>query len=200
MAESGWTEDELAEELPPLKISCTAAKCEEDLHCFLATKKMQQAQSAGACRQCGAELIDWPRVHAKRSSDVDHTFAELRREFIRHHFWHVEIDDYAIDHAKRKGRVRLHAAAEARLKSSVGSAADSYDGRQTPFTQNSIYYAQHATASCCRRCIDYWHAIPPDRPLDADELAYLHGLVVRYLDERLPDLAEEPQRVPRRPR
>ncbi len=34
------------------------------------------------------------------------------------------------------------------------------DGRQTPREGNTIFYAQHATASCCRTCIEYWHGIP----------------------------------------
>jgi hypothetical protein len=33
---------------------------------------------------------------------------------IRHHFWHVEIDSKAVNHARRKGTIGMHAAAEQR--------------------------------------------------------------------------------------
>ena len=182
--------------LPKLAITCTSADCDRDLHCFRSTKKLRAAGLGGACRVCHVELINWQRVHGRRLDDVEHTFMELRRELIRHHFWHLEFDEKATNHALRKGRSALHAAAERRLAVSVGGEAPFRDGTQTPFTGNVIYYAQHATASCCRTCIEYWHNIPKGRALTEDEFRYLAALVVRYIDERLPDLPEVPTRVP----
>ncbi len=190
-----------AAEAPPLKISCTTARCDDGLHCFKATKKLRDEGREGACRACGIELVSWDRVHARRLDDIDHTFTEMRREFIRHHFWHEPFDQKALDHAARKGRPGLHQAARRRLESSVGKEAGAWDGRQTPFGgSNTIHYAQHGVAACCRTCISYWHDIPRDRSLTDDELDYLHALVVRYLDERLPDLPDEPQKIPPRRR
>jgi hypothetical protein len=186
------------QEMAPLKISCTKTDCDDNLHCFKATKRLQEENRGGACRDCGAELVDWDRVHERSVEDVDHTFDQLRLEFIRHHFWHAPIDESAVNHARRKGRTLLHAAARQRLLSSVGRAGNAFDGRQTPFTGNSIYYAQHATASCCRTCIEYWHGIPQDRDLTDQEIDYLCELVVRFLDERMPELPEEPHKVPPR--
>jgi len=181
--------------LAPLKVTCTSSNCEADLHCFKATRKLVQQNKVGACRSCGIELIDWDRVHERRLDDVAFTFEELRHELIRHYFWHLELDETALNHARRKGRKALHGAAQRRIEKSVGKAGMAFDGRQTPRSGNTIYYAQHATASCCRKCIEYWHNIPKDRDLTDEEVKYLTSLVVRYLDERLPDLAEEPVRV-----
>lgn len=182
-------------ELAPLKITCTSSDCEADLHCFKATRRLVEQQKVGACRACGIELIDWPRVHGRSLDDVSFTFAQLRREFIRHYFWHLEFDERALNHAYRKGRRRLFAAAQRRIETSVSRAGMAFDGRQTPRAGNTIFYGQHATASCCRRCIEYWHGIAPDRDLTYQETTYLTSLVVRYLDERLPDLAEEPVKI-----
>jgi hypothetical protein len=161
---------------------------------------MQREDCAGTCRECGASLVDWNRVHERNLEDVEHTFVELRRELIRHHFWHTEIDERAWNHARRKGGVALRATARHRIIKSVGPSSDDnpWDGRQTPFEGNSLFYAQHATAACCRKCIEYWHAIPASRNLDAEEIDYLTALVVRYLDERLPHLPDGPQHVGRR--
>ena len=40
----------------PLKIKCTASDCDNDLHCFKATRKMAQADR-GRCRACGADVL-----------------------------------------------------------------------------------------------------------------------------------------------
>ncbi|MXV79717.1 MAG: DUF4186 family protein [Chloroflexi bacterium] len=187
---------EAEQRLPPLKVTCTSSDCDSGLHCFKATRKMVAENQVGACRSCGIELVDWGRVHHRRIEDVDHTFIALRQELVRHHFWHLEFDQKAQNHALRKGRPLLHQAARRRIESSVGKAAGAYDGRQTGWNGNTIFYAQHAVAACCRTCISYWHGIDKDHDLEADEHDYLVALVVRFLDERLPDLPEEPTRVP----
>jgi hypothetical protein len=104
---------------PPLKLRCTSADCEKELHCFRATKKLRDENQSGRCRYCGADLIDWDRVHRRDVDDIDFTFESLRRELIRHHFWHVVIDQKAVNHALRKGRKRLLEAAESRIRQSV---------------------------------------------------------------------------------
>jgi hypothetical protein len=40
--------------------------------------------------------------------------------------------------------------------------------------------------------MEYWHDIPKDRPLTNEELAYATMLVQAYLDDRLPDLRDQP--------
>src|SRR5262245_12034807 len=136
--------------LKPLKIKCTSTDCGNGLHCFRKTRKMQMANQAGRCRACGVELVDWSRVHLCQTADIQYTFAALRYELIRHHFWHIDIDEKAVLHARRKGKAGMRLAAEKRIRASVGAAEPSYDGRQTPMQGNAIYYAQHAVAACCR--------------------------------------------------
>jgi hypothetical protein len=183
-------------DLPKLAISCTATDCDQDLHCFRSTKKLREQGLGGLCRKCHIDLIDWPRVHERQIDDVDHTFSELRHEFIRHHFWHVEIDEKAKNHALRKGRIALISSIPTRIANSVAAELPYRDGRQTPFRDNVLHYAQHATASCCRTCIEYWHNIPKGRPLTEPEQEYLGSLMARYIEDRLPDLPDGPTRVP----
>ncbi|MBN8737891.1 MAG: DUF4186 family protein [Xanthomonadaceae bacterium] len=152
----------------------------------------------GSCRACGAKLVDWGRVHRRDLSDAEHTFEALKHEYIRHHFFHTEIDNVALLHARRKGRVKLRDAVRDRLRTSIGRAEPFRDGTQTPKDGNSIFYAQHATATCCRTCLEYWHGIPKGRKLTDEELDYCAELVDLYLDERLPDLDDMPEKIPPR--
>ena len=105
-------------ELKPLAIACTSNDCANGLHCFRQSRKMREANQGGRCRACGIELVDWDRVHKRDLTDIGHTFEALKYEFIRHHYWHVDIDQRAINHALRKGSVKMKAATENRLRKS----------------------------------------------------------------------------------
>jgi len=183
--------DLMTEDLAPLKVTCTRSDCENGLHCYLATAKMVKQDTAGRCRACGISLVDWERVHARNVSDVAFTFECMRTEFIRHHFWHIEIDDAAIEHARKKGIAALLESVPKRLRQSIGKAQPFRDGTQTPFQGRAVYYAQHATATCCRKCVEEWHGIPRGRALSEDEIQYLSQLPIRYLAERLKDIPQE---------
>src|SRR2546422_1206979 len=112
----------MKEGLKPLKISCTSSDCKNGLHSFQETRKMLAANQKGQCRSCGAELVDWNRVHKRDPADAAYTFAALKYELVRHHNWHKEIDQKAINHARRKGRAGMQEAAARRIQSSVGPA------------------------------------------------------------------------------
>jgi Domain of unknown function (DUF4186) len=186
-------------QLPPLKIKCTSTDCDNGLHCFQQNRKKKVADPVGQCRSCGADLVDWSRVQKRDLSDVNYTINALKHELIRHHFWHVEIDQKAINHARRKGKSEMRVAAQNRIRKSVGSAQHPREGRQTPKENsgNAIFYAQHATACCCRKCMEYWHYIPLGRELTEQEIGYFTDLVMLYIEERLPILTEHGEKVPR---
>jgi len=191
------TDQGLQEKLKPLKMTCTSTDCQNGLHCFRQTRKMFALNQRGQCRACGADLVDWDRVHRRDPDDAAHTFTALKYERIRHHFWHVEVDQGAVNHARRKGKARFQGAAEKRIRISVCQAEPPFDGRQTPMKGNIIYYAQHATASCCRKCIEEWHGISRSRELTEGEIAYLTELALLYINERLPFLTQHGEKVPR---
>lgn len=183
--------------LEALTISCTRSECDNNLHCFRKTRKMSR-DKVGSCRSCGAHLVDWDRVRKRDLSDADFTFESLKREWIRHHFWHAPVDEKAERHARRKGKNALWAAVDKRLHSSVGAAQPFRDGQQTPWEGNVIYYAQHALACCCRTCIEYWHGIPKGTELSPEQLDYFAKLVKLFIEERMPNLQAEAERIPRR--
>lgn len=180
---------------PPLKISCTSSDCKNDLHCFKATKRMAEPDR-GRCRSCGASLVDWPRLHKRKIADATYTFRALQHEMIRNHFFHEPLDARAEAHARRKGRIELCKAVRNRLERYLAPAEPYRDGQQTPFQGNAIFYAQHATACCCRTCLEYWHAIPKGRPLTEKEITYCEALIDLFLQERLPSLKDEPEKIP----
>jgi hypothetical protein len=189
--------------LKPLELKCTSTDCKNNLHCFLQrqTRKMKPANRFGNCRDCGAELVNWKRVHKRNLSDVTYTFEALKNELFRHHLWHVEISQKAINHARRKGKTGMRVATKKQIYKSVGPAEPPYiDGKQTPREDSdkatAINYAQHATACCCRKCMEYWHSIPIGRELTEEEIEYFTNLIMLYIEDRLPFLTEHGEKVP----
>jgi hypothetical protein len=182
-----------------LNIGCNDADCKSGLHCFKATDEMVAINKTGRCRECGVDLIDWPRVHQRNVNDVQNTFFSLKKEKVRHYFWHRELGQKAINHAKRKGRSGLRQRVRKHLETCIAPSAPWHDGFQTPMTDipaNAFAYGQHATATCCRKCLEYWHGIPQGVRVTAPDLDYLTELVCLYIEDRIPDLTENGINVP----
>ena len=102
-------------------------------------------------------------------------------------------------HAKRKGRRGLRERLRNHLATAIGPAHPWHDGFQTPMADeapNAIAYGQHATATCCRRCLEYWHGIPQGQPLADGELDYLTELVCLYIEDRVPGLTDDGEHIP----
>lgn len=59
------------------------------------------------------------------------------------------------------------------------------DGMQTPMKGHPVFTAQHATATCCRRCLASWHSIPAGRCLAAEEQEYILAVLRRWLEAEL---------------
>ena len=186
----------------PLAITCTSADCPNGLHAFRPSRDMRGSLLDGACRECHQHLIQWDRLHHRDLADVEFTFESLRVELIRHYFWHCPMPQQALDYATRKGRIKLDERVPQQVLKSVGAAIPFRDGTQTPRETskdvNPIHFAQHATASCCRKCVEEWHGIPQGRELSDSEIHYLTELAIRYLRERMPGLAPERRKVPKR--
>jgi hypothetical protein len=179
-------------------IRCTMSACAAGLHCFKLTQKLARVLGPGTCRECRRPLVSLDRTGRRDLSDVDHTFAALQTEAIRHFFWHAPFGPKALGYAQRAGRRVLHQRIAGRIRSRIGAAQPFRDGTPTPISParaDAIDYALHAVAACCRTCASYWHGLPQGRPLTDAEITYLSELARRYLEARLPTLPEEGQRV-----
>ncbi|MDO9364865.1 MAG: DUF4186 domain-containing protein [Methylotenera sp.] len=59
------------------------------------------------------------------------------------------------------------------------------DGKQTPMRGHPVFVAQHATACCCRGCLQKWHKIPQLRELTLAEQAYVVVVIEKWLQQRV---------------
>jgi hypothetical protein len=44
-----------------------------------------------------------------------------------------------------------------------------------------VFIAQHATATCCRGCLEKWHQIPKGRELSREEQNHVVAALERWL-------------------
>lgn len=59
------------------------------------------------------------------------------------------------------------------------------DGKQTPMRGHPVFTAQHATATCCRGCINKWHRFPKDVQLTKEQQKYLVDLIMEWIKRQV---------------
>ena len=59
------------------------------------------------------------------------------------------------------------------------------DGKQTPMRGHPVFIAQHATATCCRGCIQKWHGIEKGRALNDDEVEFIVALIMEWIERQV---------------
>ncbi|HLH59487.1 MAG TPA: DUF4186 domain-containing protein [Streptosporangiaceae bacterium] len=84
---------------------------------------------------------------------------------------------------KSPATLRLHA--RDLITRRLAPAEPYKDGRQTPYRGHPVFVAQHATATCCRTCLERWHHIPKGRELTRDERAYVVDVICRWIEREL---------------
>jgi len=56
------------------------------------------------------------------------------------------------------------------------------DGRQTPMRNHPVFVAQHATGTCCRKCLQKWHQIPPGSALGSEQIDYIVAVIMYWIE------------------
>lgn len=59
------------------------------------------------------------------------------------------------------------------------------DGKQTPMRGHPVFTAQHATATCCRGCINKWHKFPKYVQLTKEQQKYLVDLIMEWIKRQV---------------
>jgi hypothetical protein len=124
-------------------------------------------------------------------TSIDATLSALAKQPFRARF-HLRGREAATVELRGMEAVREHA--RELLTARVAPAAPRNDGKQTPYRGHPVFVAQHATATCCRTCLERWHGIPKGRALTDDELDYAVDVICRWTEA---DLAASGRRAPR---
>ena len=112
----------------------------------------------------------------------DKLFEALAKSEFRSRF-KLNLKDKTYIEQKGIETIREHARqfVEARLADSEPPN----DGKQTPTHGHPVFKAQHATATCCRKCLDKWHKIPKFLPLNEEQKQYVVDVIMEWINRQL---------------
>jgi hypothetical protein len=125
------------------------------------------------------------------TASIDDILKALGRQPFRARF-HLRGREAATVELRGMEVVRRHAGEL--LAKRLAPASPHKDGKQTPYRGHPVFVAQHATATCCRTCLERWHGIEKGRELTDDEQAYAVDVICRWIET---DLAASGRRAPR---
>ena len=67
----------------------------------------------------------------------------------------------------------------------IASQFPKNDGKQTPMKGHPVFIAQHATATCCRSCLQKWHRMQKGRALSDNEVEFIVSLIMGWIEEQI---------------
>ena len=56
------------------------------------------------------------------------------------------------------------------------------DGKQTPMRGHPVFIAQHATATCCRGCLEKWHHISKNKNMNKNDIDYVVNVIMSWIE------------------
>ena len=110
--------------------------------------------------------------------DMDELFAALGRSEFRSRF---RLGDKEAKYLRQKGLTTIREHALDFVTTRLAEADPANDGRQTPMRNHPVFIAQHATATCCRGCLQKWHGIPKGKSLSREQIDYLVEVITQWL-------------------
>ena len=84
-----------------------------------------------------------------------------------------------------KGMDTIHSHARDFVQKRLVPAHPPNDGKQTPMRGHPVFVAQHATATCCRGCLEKWHHIPRGREMTEREQEYVVNIIMEWIDRQM---------------
>ena len=113
---------------------------------------------------------------------IDQTLLRLSHSKFRSGF-KLTKSEKAYFEAKGSEKIREHAADFVRTRLSPATPAN--DGKQTPMHGHPAFKAMHATACCCRGCLEKWYKVPCGRELTELEQERIVNLLMAWIERQI---------------
>ena len=99
-------------------------------------------------------------------NDVQEVLSNLKQSTFRSR---IHLQQKELEYLRKKGMNEVLEHAADFIEKRLAPALPANDGAQTPWHNHPVFVAQHATATCCRGCLQKWHQIPKGRVLTDEE-------------------------------
>lgn len=114
----------------------------------------------------------------KPMRDIDSLFRALSQSSFRKRF---RLNDRDRAYLDRKGLPTVLIHARLLIDQRLRPERPMNDGKQTPMRGHPVFVAQHATASCCRSCLQKWHGIDKQHALTDEEVESIVAAIGKWL-------------------
>ena len=128
------------------------------------------------------------KKEAPRMQTIEEALAKLDKSEFRSHFHLTRMERIFV---KDKGMERIRQHAENLIRSRLAPAHPVNDGSQTPFNGHPVFVAQHATACCCRKCLEKWYKVPQGKELSESAQRKIGNLIMAWISREM--TREEPK-------
>ncbi len=116
------------------------------------------------------------------SQSLDTVFARLGSSKFRASF---RLTKTTRDYTEQKGLPTIEQHAKEFIASRLAPAHIPNDGKQTPMKGHPVFIAQHATASCCRDCLQKWYGVPKGRELSEREQSAIVAVLMAWIGREM---------------
>ena len=82
---------------------------------------------------------------------------------------------------EKKGIMTISLHAKEFISVRLSPANPKNDGKQTPFKNHPVFIAQHATATCCRTCLNKWYGISKGQILSIQQVDFCIELIMTWI-------------------
>jgi hypothetical protein len=117
-----------------------------------------------------------------QDSVISQKLVSLKRSKFRSKF---QLAQKERDYIATKGLETIKDHAFEFINSRVTPDFPKNDGKQIPMRGHPVFIAQHATATCCRKCIQKWHGIEKGRALNEKEADFIVALIMGWIEHQI---------------
>jgi len=142
---------------------------------ILAAGKKEQA---GRIQTYVRKITDQTESVRLEAAPFTNLFDRLSQSAFRSRF-HLGKLERSIVNEKGMDTIREHALQI--IRNRLAPAEIPNDGKQTPMRKHPVFIAQHATATCCRGCLEKWHHIPKGREMTSEEQSYAADVIMEWI-------------------
>ena len=109
---------------------------------------------------------------------IEQALEKLSRSKFRSSFYLTQKEKQYIE---QKGMDVVRAHARDFVQQRLAPAEPENDGKQTPMHGHPAFKAMHATACCCRGCLNKWYHVPLHRELTEPEQERIVNLMMAWI-------------------
>lgn len=121
-------------------------------------------------------------LNEKQKQFLDEKLSRLATSKFRAKF---SLKEKEREYVLQKGMATIEDHAKDFIHSRLAGAVILNDGKQTPMKGHPVFIAQHATATCCRGCLNRWYHIPKNRALSEKEERFIVALIMEWIKRKM---------------